>query len=91
MKTFEKLQNKVLEALAEKESEKDLEKENEELRKENRDLKGQVKKLKKVKTGQGDEALEVSNNEWRKYDMLNKFITMYLSGTNNLLKHNFIQ
>ena len=49
----------MLEALAEKEAEKDLEKENEDLRKENRDLKNQVKKLKKVKTGQGDEVLEV--------------------------------
>ena len=47
-----------MEVLAEKESEKDVEKENEELRKENKDLKNQIKKLKKVKTGQGDEALE---------------------------------
>ena len=39
--------------------------ENDELKRENKDLKSQIKKLKKVKTGQGDEALEVrahSNN-----------------------------
>ncbi len=52
-------QNKVLEALAEKESEQDVQVENDELKKENKDLKNQIKKLKKVKTGQGDEALEV--------------------------------
>ena len=54
------LQNKVLEALAEKESDLDLQAENEELKNENKELKNQIKKFKKVKTGQGDEALEVS-------------------------------
>ncbi len=36
--------------------------ENDELKRENKDLKSQIKKLKKVKTGQGDEALEVCSS-----------------------------
>ena len=56
--------------MAEKDSEKDVQVENDELKKENKDLKNQIKKLKKVKTGQGDEALEVRNEN--KYVLLEK-------------------
>jgi hypothetical protein len=45
--------------LEEKEAEQDYKSVNEELRRENKDLKSQIKKMKKIKSGQGDEALEV--------------------------------
>ena len=60
--------------MAEKEVEKDVQVENDELKRENKDLKSQIKKLKKVKTGQGDEALEVrghSNNARPFFDPFN--------------------
>jgi len=60
----------VLEALAEKEVEKDVQVENDELKRENKDMKNQIKKLKKVKTGQGDEALEVSKYSYIWYKLI---------------------
>lgn len=60
----------MLEALAEKEVEKDVQVENDELKRENKDMKNQIKKLKKVKTGQGDEALEVSKYSYIWYKLI---------------------